>query len=246
MSETGRRLYVERQGGIRNSCPLYTTIGEASGRGGALPIEIGGVRCYAPLCSVGASESIGAYVERPGGVRMAIANTGSRPYTPQPTPPTPPTPPKPRYSTLSVVRLSTNLLGSNARDISIGNDGTRVTIDGKEFYYWTTAFHPVIPEGTKEIVIADATGVRSIQGHSGMNGLSCAVPQTMNIRRITASQLTGNFPTYNRVSTVLMFHDINGRYITVGGIILLDMSNISNIANGFYKRRVLFDVTCLG
>lgn len=244
MGELGKRLYVERLGGIRNSCPLYTTISEASGYGGALPLNVGGVQCYAPLCPVGAGEAIGGYVERLGGVRMAIARTGIKPVDP-PKPPEPPTPPPPQYRVLGTVRLMTNLLGGGARDIHIGQNGERIHIGSGEYYLWTTDFHPILPDGTKRIRISDATGLRNFRGHSGLEGLECNVPQNSNIKRVTASQLMGGHP-YRNVSTQLHFHDISGKHIASGGILLFDMSHISNIANGFYKRRVLFDVTCLG
>ena len=51
-------------------------------------MNVGGVQCYAPLCPVGAGEAIGGYVERLGGVRMAIARTGIKPVDP-PKPPEP-------------------------------------------------------------------------------------------------------------------------------------------------------------
>lgn len=246
MGELGKRLYVERFGGIRNSCPLYTTISEASGYGGALPLNVGGVQCYAPLCPVGSSEAIGGYVERLGGVRMAIARTGIKPVDP-PKPPDPPTPPPPQYRVLGTVRLSTRLEGQITHDIGILPTGTRVNING-EYYYWTADFHPVLPGGTKVVRISAVTDIRNLRGHSGMNGLECTVPYEYgsDIRRITAKQITGNFPTYSLVSTQLLFHNMDGKFRASGGILLFDMSHISNIANDFYKRRVLFDVTCLG
>jgi hypothetical protein len=185
---------------------------------------------------------------------MALARTGHKEQE-QPNPPTPtdpPQPPPPQYNVLGTVRLSTNLFGSSpTHDIPIYPPGARISIDGYEYYYWTTDFHPILPDGTKKVRISAFTEIRNLRGNSGMdhgNSLECTVPYKYgaNIKRIVATQIKGNFPTYNLVCTQLTFHDINGKFIVAGGILVFDMSHIFNIANGFYKRRVLFDVTCLG
>lgn len=244
MSETGRRLYVERQGGIRNSCPLYTTIGEASGRGGALPIEIGGVRCYAPLCSVGASESIGAYVERLGGVRMAIANTGSRPYTPPPTPPTPPTPPKPTWTPLGVTTLRINPWGASS-PVLIGNTPGKKIITSEGDYIWTANFRPSIPINTTAIRV-DTFGndIYNVRFQSG--GSDCEIPAAYRGRVRSLSAYAGNTIAHDQAGAHISMRDEEGAYLGILGVVVFKMNKNPLVDYGYRYTRVLFSVTCLG
>lgn len=249
MGELGKRLYVERLGGIRNSCPLYTTISEASGYGGALPLNVGNVQCYAPLCPVGSSEAIGGYVERFGGVRMAIARTGIKPVDPPkpPDPPDPPTPPPPQYSVLGSGTLRTGLWALDADNRNVNTKpGTRVT-SAYGTYIFTADLVPIVPDGTKVIRVSANTPVRNLRGTSGFTGgtVDIAIPQGYGaVKRISATRLKGTHP-YQTVISHMTFHDINGILLGAGvGILIFDMSHM-NIPN-FGMQQVIFNITYLG
>ena len=242
MGELGVRLYVMRAGGQKESCPLYDTIGEASGLVGSLPLVINGRTCYAPLCAIGASEMISGRVERSGGVKMALSRTGQKAQDPS-TPTEPPKPPTPTWKPLGTTTLRVNPWGAGGTISTSYKPGQKLITSEGDFI-WTANFLPVIPAGAVAVRVgAFANGINNVHLQKGGTDFEIPAAYRQTAKRLSA--YVGVASNQSQAGATISLRDERGAFLSIPATAVFNFTE-NPVHYGYRFMNVAFSITWLG